>query len=520
MPHNQLISRFLFIVPLLFSCAAVFADASHPRIAVGGLRAESNSLYPAKTPMVEVKRMPRTEWLEHTARASTVASGVVAASRELGMEVYPVLEAHASFLGAVEKPSFESNLNKLVSEIKDASPPFDGAILILHGAMVVDGYPLGDAEVARRVRQAMGPRFPIVVTQDFHANVSQELLDNSTAVVTYKEDPHLDTKQCGARAASIITRTVRGQVKPVQAIVKPPMMLNIHYHNTFAPPLKAVTDASKRLEAENPKVLAASVPGGYQWADTIALGPSAIVVTDNDLELAKREAQKLADQLWNLRDKMVFDVPTAAQAVRMAMASDRFPVALMDTGDNIGGGSPGDSTFLLAELLEQKAQGWVMVICDAKARDAAFGAGVGGAFDMAVGAKTDKMHGRPVRVSGRVKALTDGKYVETEVRHGGGRYNDMGLTAVIEAAGSTPDLPNLLVLTGRPTSPNSIHQLVSNGVYPGREHILVAKGVTAPRAAYEPVAARIIEVNTPGATDINPAHFTYRNVRPGLWGMK
>jgi microcystin degradation protein MlrC len=123
-------------------------------------------------------------------------------------------------------------------------------------------------------------------------------------------------------------------------------------------------------------------------------------------------------------------------------------------------------------------------------------------------------------VTGRVKALTDGKYVETEVRHGGGRYNDMGLTAVIEAAGSTPDLPNILVLTGRPTSPNSIHQLVSNGVYPARQRILVAKGVTAPRAAYEPIAAQIIEVNTPGATDINPAHFTYKNIRPGLWGVK
>jgi microcystin degradation protein MlrC len=200
----------------------------------------------------------------------------------------------------------------------------------------------------------------------------------------------------------------------------------------------------------------------------------------------------------------VAKVPTAAEAVRMAMASDRFPVALMDTGDNIGGGSPGDSTFLLSELLEQKAQGWVVVICDAKARDAAFHAGVGGAFDMAVGGKTDKMHGNPVRVSGRVKALTDGKYIETEVRHGGGRHNDMGLTAVIEAAGSTRDLPNILVLTGVPTSPNSIHQLVSNGVYPSRERILVAKGAIAPRAAYEPIAARIIEVNTPGATDLNP----------------
>ena len=136
-----------------------------------------------------------------------------------------------------------------------------------------------------------------------------------------------------------------------------------------------------------------------------------------------------------------------------------------------------------------------------------------------VGGKTDKIHGDPVRVRGRVKSLHDGKYVETEVRHGGGRYKDMGHTSVIEVEGSTRDLPNLLLLTNRPTSPNSLHQLVSTGVYPERQKILVAKGTMAPRAAYEPIAARIIEVNSGGATDVNPKRFTFKNIRPGLFGI-
>ena len=128
--------------------------------------------------------------------------------------------------------------------------------------------------------------------------------------------------------------------------------------------------------------------------------------------------------------------------------------------------------------------------------------------------------GSPVRVRRTVKALTDGKYVETVVRHVGGRYYEMRNTAVIEVEGSTADLPNLLVLTRRATSPNSLHQLVSNGVDPQRLRILVAKGTTAPRAAYEPIAARIIEVNTPGATDINSARFKFANIRPNLWGIR
>lgn len=191
----------------------------------------------------------------------------------------------------------------------------------------------------------------------------------------------------------------------------------------------------------------------------------------------------------------------------------------MDTGDNIGGGSAGDGTAILGELIKQKATGWVVTIADSQANQAAFRAGVGGAFDQMTGARTDKIHGEPVRVVGQVKSLNNGKYVEPEVRHGGGRYSDMGLTSVIEVEGSTRDMPNLLLLTNRPTSPDSLHQLISNGVYPQRQRILAAKGTIAPRAAYEPIAARIIEVNTPGATDVNPARFTYKNVRRPLFGV-
>jgi microcystin degradation protein MlrC len=470
--------------------------------------------------MREAEPVSREQWLQEVGKANTVASGVVEAAGKLGLDVYPIVQARAASLGYVEKSGFEEKLNKLVQQLKSAQPPFDGVILIQHGAMVVEGYPHGDAEVARRVRQAMGRSFPIVVTHDFHSNVAQELIDNCDVLITYKENPHLDTKERGIQAASIISRMVAGEIKPVQSLAKPPMIVNIVFQDTFHAPYKPIVDESRRLEKSNSKILAVSIPGGYQWADVPAMGPSAIVVTDGDRDLAEREATRLSGMLWALRDRLVFRVPDARAAVKEAMSSGKFPVVLMDTGDNIGGGSAGDGTTMLAELLRQKASGWVVVIADTQANKAAFEAGVGGAFDQMVGGKTDRIHGEPVRVVGRVKSLHDGKYVETEVRHGGGRYSDMGHTSVIEVEGSTRDLPNLLLLTHRPTSPNSLNQLISNGVYPHRQRILVAKGTTAPRAAYEPIAARIIEVNTPGATDVNPARFTYKNARKSLFGLE
>jgi microcystin degradation protein MlrC len=124
-----------------------------------------------------------------------------------------------------------------------------------------------------------------------------------------------------------------------------------------------------------------------------------------------------------------------------------------------------------------------------------------------------------VRVRGTVRSLHDGKFIEPEVRHGGHRYYDQGLTAVIEAEGSTPEQPNLLMLTTRRQVPFSLHQLISCGIYPQRQKMIVVKAAIAYRAAYEPIAGRIIEVDTPGTTAINPARYTYRYARRPLFEL-
>jgi microcystin degradation protein MlrC len=500
---------------LLMTASLGGAQAQRFTVGIGGISHESNSFNPARTTLAD---FGEARGIDLWRKSNTEVTGYLDGADAEGFDVFPGFVVSATPKGPVTKDTFNALTARLIASLK-AAPKLDGILLALHGAMVVDGYPQGDEEIVRRVRDAFGPSIPLVVTHDFHGNLSPELVRLSTALVSYQQNPHLDTRQRGRVAASIIARTLRGQVKPVQAIVKPPMVYNIIFQNTYAEPLLSVTRASMELERTNPKVLAASVMGGYQYGDVPYMGPSVIVVTDNDRALAEREARRLADMLWATRERIALDLPDAAEAVRQAMSAEKFPVALFDTGDNIGGGTAGDSTFILEELLAQKAAGWVMTIADPAAVEAAARAGIGGAFDMPVGGKTDSLHGKPVRVRGRVKSLHDGRYVETEIRHGGGRYFDMGRTAVIEAEGGTRDDRNLLVLTTRRSSPNSIHQIVGLGIYPERQKILVVKGTIAPRAAYEPIAARIIPVDSPGPTAVNPARFTFRNVREKLWGM-
>ena len=136
----------------------------------------------------------------------------------------------------------------------------------------------------------------------------------------------------------------------------------------------------------------------------------------------------------------------------------------------------------------------------------------GRTVSLEVGGKTDDLHGRPVAVTGTVRRISDGKFEEPTPIHGGFRFFDGGPTVVLE---TTDD--HTLVLTTRLIGNTSIQQMYSVGVRPETRHIVVAKGVVSPRPAYEPIAAQVVLVNTPGVTTSDLSRFTYRRRRRPLY---
>jgi microcystin degradation protein MlrC len=187
-------------------------------------------------------------------------------------------------------------------------------------------------------------------------------------------------------------------------------------------------------------------------------------------------------------------------------------VVLMDVGDNIGGGSPADSTILLAEAKRQRVRGLLQTLCDPEAVKECLAAGIGNTLTLRVGGKTDQRHGRPVEVTGRVRLISDGKFEEWRPTHGGGRFFDQGTTVVLE---TTDD--HTLVLTSQRIGNTSIEQMYSLGIRPEQKRVIVAKGVQSPRPAYQPIAAEIVLVNTPGVTTADLSFFDYRHRRRPLY---
>jgi microcystin degradation protein MlrC len=380
--------------------------------------------------------------------------------------------------------------------------------------MVAESYPDADGEVLRRIRQAVGPDFPIVVSFDLHGNLSEQMITNCDAAVTYRTNPHLDQHETGLRAASLLRQIVVEKKEVYQALAKPPLIINLAVQDTSKEPLKHLMRGFPHW-GDDPVILDSSFALGFPYADVPQMGPSVIVVTNEDPERAQQEADAFAKHLWEAREQMTARLPEARDAVEQALRAKDMPVILVDFGDNVGGGSAGDGTILLHELLRQGATQSVVCLSDAGSVQACALAGVNGQVRLTVGGKVDRLHGEPVEVSGRVRVLHDGTYVETATRHGGRRVNHMGLTAVVEIAGQ-----NLLVLNSYRHPPFSLGQLSCLGIEPRQQRIIVVKAAIAYKAAYAPVAKTIIEVDTPGLTAVNPARFNYQHIRRPLYPLQ
>lgn len=488
------------------------------RLALAQIYHESNSFAAHTTPLTDFRVLRGAEITRFFTGAHNEVTGFLEGAARFGYQAVPTFCAFATPSGVVQAEAFDWLADELIAALK-AAGPVDGILLSLHGAFVSENHPDADAEFARRVRAAFGAGLPVALTLDPHSSVPQDIVRNVDALVIYKTNPHIDMRERGLQAASIISRMIRGEVKPVMAYRSLPMMVNIVHQHTSSPPLRDVWRELTTLE-QQPGVLAASMSLCYQYSDVPAMGNAVVVTADGDQALADRLADDLAAKLWALREELAVNIPDVAGAVVTAMAAPAGPFVIVDIGDNVGGGSAADGTFVLRELIRQGADGWVVVLADAESVRACAQAGIGAAVTLAVGAKTDSLHGEPVTVAGRVKCLHDGRYEERAARHGGVRWGDQGLSALLEVQPDPDRQASYILLTSRRSAPMSLHQLSSVGIDPAYMKILTVKAAIAWKAAYEPVMTGFVVADTPGATQVNPRRWTYKNVRPGLWGLE
>lgn len=483
------------------------------RLATLGFIHETNTFSPVPADFAAFERSGiwRGEDLRRRMTGGTAAmSGYFQAASDLGFEIVPLVFYHTGPIGLITKDAFERICDETLAAIK-ANGPWDGILIADHGAAVAEVYHDADGEHVKRIRSLVGPNVPIGLTLDLHGNMTREMVDATTCTIFYRTNPHLDSHLRGRECGEIIYRTIKGELNPVQWLETPPLVINILKQFTGEEPMKSVV-ADVEAVIKRPGMLSASVAEGYPWSDVPEMGASFLAVHNGDLEAAQAGARWLAQRAWANRQTFVGDAPTPREALIHAMNAPKGPIVLMDVGDNIGGGSSADSTVLLAEARRLGIGSYLQSLFDPEAVRACIAAGVGSTVTLRVGAKTDRLHGEPVEVTGRVRVIGDGQWEEWRPTHGGGRYFDAGPSVVLET-----NEDQTLVLTTHRAGNTSIQQMYCLGVQPETKKVIVAKGVHSPRPAYGPIAAEVVLVNTPGVTSADLDSFTYQHRRRPLF---
>ncbi|WP_127579293.1 M81 family metallopeptidase [Paenibacillus koleovorans] len=480
------------------------------RIAVAGCVHETNTFAPGLTDLTHFAN----DWFEgeeaFLARYTgtrTSMGGVIDACRERGLSLSPGFYTQAVPSGMVTDEAFETIANAIAGSI---DPSADGAVIILHGAMVSVSEPDAEGAIVRRVRERVGRELPIAVTLDLHANPTQAMVDDADLIVGYDTYPHVDVYERAVEAVGLLHRLAAGEVKPVRVLRHTGLLVAPQGMLTDAGPFKRVMDLAFDWERQ-PGILNVTVIGGFPYSDVPDAGMCFIVTADGDAALAERCAHELTSFAWSIRDEFAVRLVTPADAVALAERQPAGPVVLVEGSDNVGGGSPADGTHMLPHLLRASKPS-LLVLRDAEAARLAAEAGIGGVLRASVGGKSDGWHGEPVPIEGRVRLLFDGDYTHIG-RYMTGARARMGLTAVVQAG------PVTIVLTSGRVAPWDPGHVLSVGLQPTDFHMIVVKSALAWKTAFGDVAKLAIDVDTPGCCGANLHLFPYRQLKRPIYPL-
>ena len=434
------------------------APSTRPRVGIVGVWHETNTYALTVTTRADFAAL---EWLEGDsviachANIRSVIGGFLA---NCTFEPVGILSVGAWPSGPADRGTAGAILDGIASNLSRAGH-LDGILCNLHGAMVVEGDDDFDTTLLREVRQSVGS-VPVSVVVDMHANPSVEFADVADAICGYRTYPHVD-------------------------------------QGTTDEPMRSILDV-----AESSRCLtgarSVSVLPGFAYSDVGRAGTSVLAVTEKSRrETGERLVQEIASLIESRAGEFSVSADTPEAAVDRAVRARVGPVVLVDVADNTGGGSPGDGTALLRELIRRNGAKALVFIADRAAVAHAQRIGGGKPFVFPVGGKTDNRHGGPVDVVGSVRSVQHGHYVSS-VSYLDGQEVDMGLVAIVEAGSTT------IVLTSRAVPPFHRECVTSLGLSPEGFDVIVAKGAIAWISAFGDIAAEANVVDGPGICPLDP----------------
>ncbi len=483
--------------------AVVFAEFMH----------ETNSFSVRRTGEAEFRRghlLRGDAALRAFAGTHSAPGAAIDAAQALGWSLRLPLAAEATPSGLVRQPFFEQVCTWLTEALQ---PTPDGVLLHLHGSMATEASHDGDGDLLQRLRKVLGPHVPMVVVLDLHATVTQAMAEAVQGLVAYRTYPHVDMYERTRQAALLLDSAMAGRTWPVVSLARAPLLYGCDGGRTTDPasPMNALLAQAQALEQAG-KALVVSVQAGFSSIDSPDIGPSVAVTTDGQPIVGQQLAQQLAEQIWGTRHHNSVVLMPVAQAMALAAAPPTSahpgPLVVADHADNPGAGGYGDATVVLRAMLAAGLTNAIFyALHDPAAVFAATQAGVGTELTLDIGGHTaPHMGGGPLRVRGVVHHLSDGRYTAAGSMGGGVSRND-GPTALLRVGGVT------VVLSSSNPQATDLAQLTSLGLQPETACTIAVKSMQHFRAAFQPIARQIVDVDSGALCTRNVLARPYRRVR-------
>ena len=436
---------------------------------------------------------------------------------EFGWTVVHPVASFAQPGGPVTTHAFE-HFSGIILDALKKSMPFDGILLPMHGAMVVEDFDDAEGELLARIRKIVGPDVPIAMSLDVHANCSEEMARHADVITTYRTTPHIDMYETCERAGRLLERAMKGEIRPKVHRAQGPVMFGIDEGRTVTHwgPMRDMMKKVAAAEAEVPGVLDIGVNAGFGWADTPFTGPTVLVNGDGSDPRYQALADDLIKLAWDQRGVYTIDFLPIEEGIRVALEprSGPGPLLIGDYTDNPGGGAHGDGTSFLKALLESKVEDAVVGhIADPESAKIGIDAGIGATVTLNLGGKTDpRFGGTPLKVTGKVLAIADGVYTR-KGKYATGTVGTIGPSFLL-------DLGHVRVIVSSIKSQiDDREQFRMFGIEPEKVNVLLCKASNHFRADFEPMARKLIYIDSSGIVSRNFAQFPYKKVRRPIWPL-
>ena len=476
------------------------------KVFIAGLSTETNSFSPMPTGLQSFQEgsvhhgnataEPLTYWTAplHIWREKAEAQG---------WAVVESLSAHAQPAGPTVRAVYEAFRDEILRDLT-AAGSVDIMLLALHGAMIADGYDDCEGDLIARCR-AIAPDAVIGGLLDPHCHLTEVMLTKATLLVAFKEYPHVDIPERAADLFGLAADAATGKTQPVMRDFDCRMILAMP---TPSGPMRTFVDAMIARES-TPGIQSLSIAHGFPWGDHPRTGTRALAITDGDAGQAAKVAEDLGRRLFALRHQLNPPIADIATALDQAMAEPKGPVVLADMSDNAGGGAPSDATFLLREIL---ARGLTSVATgifwDPIAVRICREAGEGATLALRLGGKCGPMSGDPLDLIVTVRKCATGL-----TQRFGRLPTPLGETVWVTANGVDIVINDTRTQTFHPDAFEGL------GIDLSQRHIICVKSSNHYQAGFNPIAARVIPVATPGAITPDFANIPYTRRAKTWWPL-